>query len=314
MHNTSTPSSINSTTIQTPDSKVLIERCFAILIDSIVIAVLIWSATRAFGTAQLVPNFDNSNMSTPGSLIDAGSTGYGVSNLMGGSTNWVVKLPLLWSGVLVFLYFFLQEILFGATLGKAILGLRVIYQSADGTYKNLTLIAAIIRNLVRFLDALPSAYLIGWITALISPRRQRLGDLAAHTFVVSRESVSYLVKPRKQIMQGFLVIAGLLLAFTITCQSFMYFGRPQLLIQNAVVTDNLLSDKHITSYTLGKKVWGQDGQGQQTITYPINFVSVDMSNLPAKKLQSCQGSVTLTWRWSTLDWIEDGSNATCTDM
>ncbi len=314
MQNASTPSSVNSTTMQTPDSKVLISRYIALLIDSIVIAVLVWLATRAFGIAQLVPPFNNSSTSIPGAIIDAGSTGYGVSNLMGGSTNWVVKLPVLWSGLLVFLYFVLQETLFGATLGKAIMGLRVIYQSADGTYKNLTPLAAIIRNLIRFLDALPSSYLVGWIVALFSSRRQRLGDLAAHTFVVSRASVPYLTRPRKQIMQGFLLIAAVLLAFTITCQSFMYFGGPQLLIQNAVNTDDLLSNKHITSYTLGEKVWGQDSLGQRTVTYSLSFIAFDLTSMPAKKLQSCQGSVTFVWRWSDLDWTKESTGDSCSAL
>jgi uncharacterized RDD family membrane protein YckC len=315
MQNTSIPSASSQGTTQTPDSKVLFSRYIALLIDSFVIAVLVWSATRAFGTAQLVTSTQlGTSTSIPGGLIDAGGTFYGVSNLMGGSTNWVVRLPLLWSSLFVFLYFVLQETLLGATLGKALMGLRVIYQSSDGTYKKLPFIAAVVRNLIRFLDAIPSNYLVGWIVALISPRRQRLGDLAAHTFVVSCESVPYLTRPRKQIMQGFLVIAALLLAFTIACQSFMYFGRPQLLMQNAIATDNLFSNKHIISYTLGEKVWGQDNQGQQTITYTINFVAVDLMNMPSTKMQSCQGSVTLAWHWSALDWTEESSNNSCSDL
>ncbi len=309
MQNSYIPSSTGPRYIQEPDSKVLIRRYFALLINSFLIGVLIWLATRAFGTA-----LPGNSTSIPGGLVDAGGAGYGINNLMGGTTSWVVKLPVLWSAVLVFLYFVLQETLFGATLGKAVMGLRVIYQRADNTYTNLTLIAAIVRNLIRFLDALPSAYLVGWITTLISPRRQRLGDLAAHTFVVSRESVPYLGRSRKQIMQGFLAVAGVLLAFTIICQTFSYFGRPPIVIQNDVITDRLFPDQHIIRYTLGAKTWGHDNEGNQTVTYPISFTSTNLTSIQPGKLQSCQGSITFAWHWSDMDWNEGNSNSTCTDL
>ncbi|MBV9615948.1 MAG: RDD family protein [Ktedonobacteraceae bacterium] len=315
MQNTPASSSINSTPMQDPHSKVLVRRFFALLIDSIVIAALIWLATRAFGMVQpITPTPFSHSTAISGSLIDAGGTFYDVDDLMGHSTSWVVKLPVLWAAALVFLYFVLQEAFFGATLGKAIMGLRVIYHSADDTYKNLTPIGAIIRNLIRFLDALPSNYFVGWIVAIISPRRQRLGDLAAHTLVVSCESAPYLVRSRKQILRGFVVIAALLLAFIIACQSFMYFGRPPLMIQNDAITDNLFYNKHVIRYTLGEKTWGRDNQGQQSITYSINFVSVDLSNTQHKRLQSCQGSVTLAWHWSDLGWTRDSTDYSCNDL
>jgi uncharacterized RDD family membrane protein YckC len=304
MQNSYISSAMGPKYIQEPDNKVLVRRYIALLIDSFVIAVLTWLATRAFGTAQ-----PGNSTAIPGGLIDAGGIGYGVSNFMGGTASWIVKLPVLWTAVLVFIYFVLQETFFGATLGKAMMGLRVIYQRADNSYTTLPLIAAIVRNLIRFLDVLPAGYLVGWITALISPRRQRLGDLAAHTFVVRRESVPYLGRSREQIKQGFLVVACVLLAFTITCQAFSYFGRPPLVIQNAATTDNLFPNEQIIRYTLGEKTWGHNNQGQQTVTYPISFVSKDLSNMPHEKLHSCQGSVTLVW--SDLDWTRGSSNDTC---
>jgi uncharacterized RDD family membrane protein YckC len=70
----------------------------------------------------------------------------------------------------------------GQTLGKRVLGLRVI--DAQGLRLQFPQIA--IRNLMRFLDALPLLYLIGGVSAFVSRRAQRLGDLAANT-VVARE-------------------------------------------------------------------------------------------------------------------------------
>jgi uncharacterized RDD family membrane protein YckC len=73
------------------------------------------------------------------------------------------------------------EAMAGATLGKLLVGIRVV--GDDGG--PLTLEAAIIRNLLRLIDGL-FFYLVGAIVALTSPRGQRLGDRAAHMLVVRR--------------------------------------------------------------------------------------------------------------------------------
>ena len=44
--------------------------------------------------------------------------------------------------------------------------------------------ASAIRNLLRFVDLLPGAYLVGLISILLTRRNQRLGDLAAGTLVI----------------------------------------------------------------------------------------------------------------------------------
>ncbi len=78
-------------------------------------------------------------------------------------------------------YFVLLEWLWeGRTLGKHLFGLRVI--SADGSPASFT--AVLIRNLVRVVDFLPAFYGLGLLAIVLSSRSQRLGDLAAGTFVV----------------------------------------------------------------------------------------------------------------------------------
>ena len=72
----------------------------------------------------------------------------------------------------------------GQTLGKRLLGLRVV--DAQGLRLQFPQIA--LRNLLRVLDMLPLAYLVGGIAALVSRKGQRLGDLAANT-VVAHERV-----------------------------------------------------------------------------------------------------------------------------
>jgi uncharacterized RDD family membrane protein YckC len=68
----------------------------------------------------------------------------------------------------------------GQTLGKRLLGLRVL----DEGLLKLQFSQIVVRNLLRVVDMLPVFYCVGGITALVSRRAQRLGDLAAHTIVV----------------------------------------------------------------------------------------------------------------------------------
>lgn len=68
----------------------------------------------------------------------------------------------------------------GQTVGKRVVGLRVV----DAQGLQLTFAQIVIRNLLRYMDLLPSAYLVGGSAALISRRGQRLGDLAAGTLVI----------------------------------------------------------------------------------------------------------------------------------
>ena len=68
----------------------------------------------------------------------------------------------------------------GQTLGKRLLRLRVV----DARGLRLTFTQCLLRNLLRFIDALPVAYAVGGVAALLNSRGQRLGDLVAGTLVV----------------------------------------------------------------------------------------------------------------------------------
>ncbi len=78
-------------------------------------------------------------------------------------------------------YFIALEWLWdGRTLGKRLFGLRVI--GANGSPASF--VAILVRNLVRVVDFLPAFYGLGLLAIVVSGRAQRLGDLAAGTFVV----------------------------------------------------------------------------------------------------------------------------------
>jgi uncharacterized RDD family membrane protein YckC len=74
----------------------------------------------------------------------------------------------------------------GQTIGKRLLHLRVI----DEHGLPLRIEQAWVRNLMRVVDALPFAYLVGGISVLSSPLLQRFGDRAAGTLVVRETPLS----------------------------------------------------------------------------------------------------------------------------
>ena len=79
-------------------------------------------------------------------------------------------------------YFVVLEGALGATIGKLVLGMKVVNKAGQAP----GLGAALVRNLLRIVDALPLFYVVGMIAIAGSKTRQRVGDRAARTFVVRR--------------------------------------------------------------------------------------------------------------------------------
>ena len=106
---------------------------------------------------------------------------------------WSSDVPV-WSYIslylLLFLYYTLFELRRGATPGKMALGMRVT--AADGAPARPG--AVVLRNLIRIPEAI-LYYLPSAVAVLVSPRQQRLGDLAARTVVVRRASVPLSAQP-----------------------------------------------------------------------------------------------------------------------
>jgi uncharacterized RDD family membrane protein YckC len=102
-----------------------------------------------------------------------------------GSANWNGSMPALATvlyGVIVVLYYILLEGYLGQTVGKMVLGIKVVRED-NGEAPGLG--GATIRTVLRIVDSLFS-YLVAFITVLISGKNQRLGDMAAHTLVVRK--------------------------------------------------------------------------------------------------------------------------------
>jgi uncharacterized RDD family membrane protein YckC len=81
---------------------------------------------------------------------------------------------------LSFLYFTVLEAYKGATVGKMLAKIKVVRE--DGSPIGIG--PAIIRNILRIVDALPFLYIIDMIFISRSSKKQRLGDSIAKTIVV----------------------------------------------------------------------------------------------------------------------------------
>jgi uncharacterized RDD family membrane protein YckC len=68
----------------------------------------------------------------------------------------------------------------GRTPGKAMNRIRVVLESGAA----VTFGPSAVRSVLRLIDILPTAYLVGMTSILVTRRNQRLGDLAAGTLVV----------------------------------------------------------------------------------------------------------------------------------
>jgi uncharacterized RDD family membrane protein YckC len=135
------------------------DRLLAVILDTVLLAttlasVAMWAAARRGGMPLRA--FDITSL--PALLTIGGAT------LVG------------------FLYYWLFEALFGATIGKTIVGVTVRGVTGGGCGAKRSLI----RNLLRLVDGL-LLYFVGFLFALVSRKRQRLGDLLAGTVVVESE-------------------------------------------------------------------------------------------------------------------------------
>jgi len=87
--------------------------------------------------------------------------------------------------VLVFLVLFAYDIVFetwnaGRTIGKLAAGIRVVRSGGQP----VNFMTSTVRNLIRIVDFLPLFYTVGMISVIVTQRNQRLGDLAAGTYVI----------------------------------------------------------------------------------------------------------------------------------
>lgn len=165
------------------NTKVLGRRILALILDGLIVGALVWAVFFLLAEDPVVALQDGDvsfNTTIYGNL-ELGDKTYSVYG--GDAAIWF-----LWSIVVgLFNYVFLQGTR-GYTLGKALLGLRVVKD--DGTTPP-GMGRAFGRTFLFIADAFPYVipYLTGFIVALVNKDKKRIGDMVASTLVVDKNSV-----------------------------------------------------------------------------------------------------------------------------
>jgi uncharacterized RDD family membrane protein YckC len=117
-------------------------------------------------------------------MIVLGILGWVLALGMGGATSDGFNLSgapaFIWF-LIALAYYVVMEVQMGGSLGKLALGLRVVKEGGE----KLDWQASIIRNILRIVDGF-FFYLVGAIIVWTSKKKQRLGDIVAHTLVVPK--------------------------------------------------------------------------------------------------------------------------------
>ncbi len=124
-------------------------------------------------------------------ILLAAAIAAGLAGYSPGRQTWTGGIVLAVIAVLVYLLLLGYDIVFelrwnGQTPGKRLAGLRVIREGGAP----IDFRSSCIRNLLRPVDTLPLFYGVGTLTALLTARRQRLGDLAAGTLVIRERALA----------------------------------------------------------------------------------------------------------------------------
>jgi uncharacterized RDD family membrane protein YckC len=138
----------------------------AILIDSLLQGAAIF--VLALGTLPFLV------------AAEAPLSGRGSNAALGAFAIWIAVLVAAIFVIVIGYFIFFELIWNGQTPGKRVLGLRVIRENGYP----IRAADAVIRNLVRIVDAAPASYAIGLTSMLFSSRSKRLGDYAAGTIVI----------------------------------------------------------------------------------------------------------------------------------
>ena len=110
--------------------------------------------------------------------------GWIIAKFTGGATSEGFEVKGAPAGLLLLIalaYYIVMEVQWGGTLGKLAVRLTVVKENGE----KLDWQASIVRNVLRIIDGF-FFYLVGAIVVWTSKKRQRLGDMAAHTLVVPR--------------------------------------------------------------------------------------------------------------------------------
>ena len=266
-------------TTAVPDVNVMGRRTAAALLDFVLLSALIILVDSTFGVNQYLSSLS----SLPGIPY---------------TSSTAVAWP--WLYLVMMTYYMVQETLFSTTIGKALMGLRVV--QADG--RPITFLHAFVRNIVRPIDAVGGCVL-GWILAVCSSRRRRLGDHLARTLVASVASVPVFSLRRSDFWLRLSIPIILCALFTVFCLGFDYYGRPPLVVQsltNANAPAPIFTDRGtISDLTLSQPI-----RKGNTVSYALTFHAYRHGIL-----SNCSGDITLIWSGFFGGWQAGSGDTTC---
>ena len=205
----------------------------------------------------------------------------GYVDAQGGFYSTSTTIPWQWLSLVGFVYFIVFEAMFGATPGKQLMRIKVV--RLDG--RPLGVGAVILRNVLRLIDFLPVAYVLGGVLVVFTPGAQRIGDLVAGTTVVYRHRAREEGATRTSSWQARRVLLMVLVAVAAFVVGFDYFGRPPLVVEG-LYNQHALPERDATAYSLGTPAWGP-----WEVTYPIAYTA---------PTRTCTGTITL--RYEGFGW------------
>ena len=252
-------------------------RTRAIIVDLFVVSVIQGVINGVFGSERIT-----------NAILDPSMTG-GYSSY---TSTTSVDAFWLWAAAIA--YFSLLEGLFGDTLGKALVGIKV----TDLTGRPAGWRAVLIRNIFRVIDSFPGFYLLGALVARFSARHQRIGDHVARTLVVPARVVVGPGLSAQARRRRVAVLLAVIVAFTASCFAFAYFGRPPIVVDNLAHSGQLPGGP-VANYQHGPARWN-DG----SVTYLVVYTLAGSGT-------HCTGEITLVWRGFPTGWQENSGTSTC---
>jgi uncharacterized RDD family membrane protein YckC len=137
------------------EKEVILHRIVAVIIDYIVMGFLSFFILGASVGPGLATK-------SPGAFI-------------GGLFMSIILIIVIW-----IFYGIILETWKGQTVGKMVMGIIVVKENGEPC----DFFAALLRNVFRIIDSLPTLYLVGFIVIALTEKKQRLGDRLAGTVVV----------------------------------------------------------------------------------------------------------------------------------
>ena len=252
-------------------------RTRAIVADIILVSILQAILNEAFGSEHIT-----------NAVIDSSTTG-GFSSYT--STN-TVDGPWLWIATIS--YFALLEVLFGQTVGKAIVGIKV----TDLAGGRIGWRPALIRNVLRVIDWFPGFYLLGALVARFSPRRQRLGDHLAGTIVLPSGLATGPPLTKEERRRRIALVLAITAIFIGCSAAFAYYGRPPIALENTARVGQL-SGGRVANFQHGAAQWHGG-----SVTIPVTYTL-------ASSGKNCSGQVTLDWSGFLGGWHVSSEDSNC---